>query len=196
MQYQKAEDFVWNLLETKLPSYLSYHGIVHTEKVLEASIELAKREGISDEEEMTLLKTAALFHDLGFTIVYDNHEEEGCKIAKEQLPKFGYNNDQIDIIVNMIMKTKLPQEPVTRLENILCDADLYYLGSENFDKVADKLFKEWKAVEKIKDIKQWKDAQIKFLESHHFWTASAEKTRGKLKAEHLKRLKAELHQEL
>lgn len=196
MQFQKAEIYVWNLLETKLQPYLTYHGIIHTEKVLEACIELANKENISDLEDITLLKTAALFHDVGFTKVYDDHEQEGCKIAREQLPKFGYNPEQIDIITKMIMKTKLPQQPVTRLENILCDADLYYLGSDKFDSVAEKLREEWLVIRKVKHDKEWNQLQIKFLETHHFWTESAEKSRGKIKAEHLRRLKLELHQEL
>lgn len=195
MEFNKAKKFVWNLLETKLPSYLTYHGIIHTEKVLDACIAIAKEENITKEEELVLLKTAALFHDCGFTKVYDEHEAEGCTIAKETLPWFDYSDSQIKIICDMIMKTKLPQQPVTQLEKILCDADLYYLGSNSFEKVADLLCEEWMVVKKLKTKKEWNEAQIHFLENHTYWTKSAELSRGKRKTEHLEKLKKSVHQE-
>ena len=67
-------------------------------------------EGCSDEE-ILLLKTAALFHDVGHTIDYDNHEYYGTQIAREMLPEFNYTHDQIDHICQLIMSTKLPPKP-------------------------------------------------------------------------------------
>ena len=196
MQFKKVEKYIKDLLLNNLPKYLTYHGIVHTEKVLEASIVLAENENITNKSELILLKTAALFHDCGFIKTYNGHEDEGCKIAIRVLPDFGYSSDDIHTICNMIMATKLPQSPKNLLEEILCDADLYYLGSDSFESVTNKLLKEWIAIKKVHDENEFNLIQVGFLEAHHFWTKSAKKLRDKKKADHLKKLKIKLHQEL
>jgi len=189
VQVDKAEKFVINMLAAGLPAHLYYHNVHHTIDVVHTSLKLAGSENIDNEEDLMLLKTAALYHDCGFLHIYDNHEEKGCDIAQEVLPGFGYSPGQIKIICNMIMKTKLPQQPVTILEKILCDADLDHLGRDDFEKVGNCLYREWRAVGKISDEKDWNETQIRFLESHHYWTKSAISNREKQKQILLKDLK-------
>ena len=86
------------------------------------------------------------------------------------------------------MKTKLPQNPVTHLEEILCDADLDHLGREDFDDIGKKLYEEWLATGKHISEKEWNDIQIKFLSTHSYWTASARAKRDQLKLIHLQHL--------
>jgi uncharacterized protein len=189
MQLQKAENFIVELLESQLPSTLHYHQFSHTRNVVKASLDLAKKENITDPKELMLLKTAALYHDSGFLHVYNNHEEEGCRISKEVLPGFGYSEADIDEICAMIMKTKIPQQPVTHLEKILCDADLYHLGGVEFDEVGAKLYQERLAYGFVHNEHEWNLIQISFLESHHYWTESAKSAGDQKKLEHLNRLK-------
>lgn len=188
MQYKSAEKFITELLQSKLSPLLFYHDYFHTMDVLKACIAIANEEHITDENELTLLKTAALFHDCGFVNAYHQHEEEGCRIAREQLPSFGYTNEQIEKICMLIMATKTPQDPKTLLEKILCDADLSYLGTNEFERQGKKLYKEWKERGKLQTEKEWNELQIKFLQSHHYWTASAVLRLKKKKEEHLKKL--------
>jgi uncharacterized protein len=188
MQFHKAEIFIKELLQSALPGSLFYHNYDHTIEVLNAVIEIAYDEQVSGED-LLLLKTAALFHDSGFVHVYHGHEEEGCRIAREQLPAFEYNRVQIEKICALIMATKTPQNPQTHLEKILCDADLYYLGTDSFKERGQKLFKEWMERGKILSEKEWHQEQIKFLESHHYLTKSAIANREKKKAEHLQKLR-------
>ena len=42
------------------------------------------------------------------------------------------------------MATKVPQSPKNHLEEILCDCDLDYLGRDDFEKISNNLFSEWK----------------------------------------------------
>lgn len=42
----------------------------------------------------------------------------------------------------MIMATKIPQSPKNKLEEIIADADLEYLGTDEAAKKADDFFKE------------------------------------------------------
>jgi uncharacterized membrane-anchored protein YitT (DUF2179 family) len=122
-----------------------------------------------------LLKTAALFHDAGFLETYTGHEEISCKMAREWLPQFDYKTEDIEDICQLIMVTKMPQSPNGRLENIMCDADLYYLGTDQFFIIADKLYKELHEAGFVKDRTEWRDAEIKFLQSHQYFTESAKK---------------------
>ena len=189
MQLDQAAKFITQLLQTHLSDKLYYHDYNHTNGVLIAATELASAENIVDEHELVLLRTAALFHDAGYLNTYDQHEEESCRIARQHLPSFGYAQEDIDVICSLIMKTKMPQEPNTLLEKILCDADLDYLGKDDFEKTGNKLFMEWVAMGKILDENEWNKKQIKFLESHSYWTQSAIKTRDQKKAAHLRKLK-------
>ena len=97
MDYKAAKLFILRKMESELTSKLTYHGVHHTLDVLKITSELCEEENIS-KRETKLLKTAALFHDCGFTETYTNHEEKGCEIAKKSLPQFGYNKDDVEII--------------------------------------------------------------------------------------------------
>ena len=131
MKYDQLYTFVITELESKLGENLSYHNVLHTKKVLENSIYIGEKENIS-EHDLTLLKTAALLHDVGFLESHLNHEFFGCEFAKKNLPNFDYSSQEIQTICKMIMATKLPQNPTNSLSKILCDADLFYLGEKEY----------------------------------------------------------------
>jgi HD superfamily phosphodiesterase len=189
MEIEKAEQYMLRQLEERLERTLFYHGIHHTLDVVNASAEIAALECVSDEESLLLLRTAALYHDSGFMTTYHGHEEAGCKLAREVLPEFGYNAGQIEIICGMIMATKIPQTPQNALEMILCDADLDYLGRDDFEGIAATLFEELKARDMVEDIPAWDAVQVRFLEAHTYWTASERKRRDAAKRRHLQHLK-------
>lgn len=190
MEFEKASNYIQEVLKTQLSPLLFYHSYAHTMGVLKAAVEIAKDENILNEQELLLLKTAALYHDSGFLNTYENNtEEEACVIAREVLPKFDYNSFEIETVCKLIMKTKMPQQPETHLEKILCDADLNYLGHDNFIVIGNKLLQELNAMGKPIDEKEWNKLQIEFLQSHHYWTATAILNRENKKAEHLQRLK-------
>jgi adenylate cyclase len=129
-------------------------------------------EGCSDEE-ILLLKTAGLFHDVGHTVAYDNHEFYGTEIARDMLPKFNYSKEQIDKICEIIMSTKLPPRPTNLLENIICDSDLDYLGRSDFIPVSNTLYEELKAQNKIGTLNDWNKLQVKFISGHQYFTKTA-----------------------
>jgi len=192
VQIEKVQEFVTGILKSKLPSYLIYHDYFHTQDVVNAAMALAKEEGVTNENDLLLLKTAALFHDCGYVNTYENHEEEGCRIVKDALPGLGFTKEQIGIICNMIMKTKLPSNPDTLLEKILCDADLDYLGRDDFKELGDKLYKEFFGLKKISTPQQWDEMKVRFLQSHHYRTQSAINKRAKKKEENLEALKIKI----
>lgn len=188
MNVTKAEAYTVQQLRQNLSDTLYYHGLHHTLDVRDAALRLAELEGIQDAEKLELLTTAALYHDAGFLKFYKLHEEESCRIAREALPSFGYTQEQIDTICGMIMATKIPQSPQTILEQILCDADLDYLGRDDFEPIAATLYKELKARNMVGDPDSWNDRQIEFLRAHHYWTESARNLRDDLKQRNLQAL--------
>jgi len=192
--YKKAEQQILKKLEEGLPSYFYYHNLQHTIDVRNCAEEIAKQEKIPDEDIM-LLKTAAMFHDSGFLIQYDNNEEKGCDIAREILPQHGYSSLQIDTICRLILATKVPQKPTDILEMIMCDADLDYLGTDSFEKIANNLKKELMWVGKLKTDEQWDLIQIKFLEIHRYFTEYSIKNREYKKRESLEKLIKKLYKD-
>lgn len=189
MKLAETEQFIISVLATQLSPTLYYHGLHHVLDVVEAADRIARSECITDSESLDLIKTAALFHDVGFLTTYKRHEEAGCEYVRRLLPEFGYEPDQISAICGMIMATQIPQSPQTRLEEVLCDADLDYLGRNDFEPIAQSLFRELKARELVTDEQAWNRIQVSFLESHHYWTATAIATRQVGKVQHLDVLK-------
>ncbi len=165
-----AQKFILKKMENELPGHLFYHGLHHTRNVYNTSVMIAKEEGIESENDLDLLKTASLYHDSGFTIDYQHHEESGCELARKTLPGFDFSLENIEIICGMIMATKIPQSPKTILEEILCDADLDYLGRDDFYEIGDTLFSELKFFHQVKDEQQWNKIQVGFLNAHQYYT--------------------------
>jgi predicted metal-dependent HD superfamily phosphohydrolase len=154
--------------------------------------ELAELENVPARRDRDLLRTAALFHDSGFLINYANHEAEGCNLARLHLPGFGYTPGDIEAVCRMILATRMPQSPESLLEKILCDADLDYLGRDDFDVISSTLLAEWKGRGKNYTADEWNKLQVEFLKSHRYWTASAARRREAKKQEHLERIEARL----
>ncbi len=176
MNFQAAEDFILSKLRRELSHQLTYHGVHHTLDVLSVAEHLCRTEKISLSN-TTLLRTAALYHDSGFTVANANHETFGCAIARSALPNFGYSNADIEKICGMIMATKIPQTPLTRLEEILCDADLDYLGRSDFYSIGETLYEELCAFQVLGSRSDWNNLQIKFLQAHHFFTPTNQRLR-------------------
>jgi len=188
MKYREAKAFILKKLEKELADQLTYHGKHHTLDVLNISRELCKAENVS-RHNTTLVKTAALFHDSGFTETYSNHEEKGCEIAKRYLPQFNYSSEDIGKICGMIMATKIPQSPKNHLEQIICDADLDYLGRDDFYSIGNTLFDELKEKNIINDEKSWNRIQVNFIGNHSYFTKTTLKRRENKKQKYLKELK-------
>lgn len=190
MDSQRAETYIIQQLRQGLSPTLTYHSLHHTLDVVDAANRLAIAEGITDPEALTLLHTAALYHDSGFLTTYSNHELASCGIAWQTLPDFDYTSDQIEQICAMIQATQLPQNPQSHLAQILCDADLDYLGRPDFERIAQTLFTEMGTYRGITNELTWNQIQVGFLEKHRYWTATARQWRDAAKQTRLAELRA------
>jgi predicted metal-dependent HD superfamily phosphohydrolase len=121
---------------------------------------------------------------------YIGHEFASTELTEEFLPGFGYSPSQIARINKMIMTTKLPQSATGKLEQILCDADLDYLGRDDFFMIAHRLKFEW-VVQNFKPttLQEWYLLQISFLTNHRYFTKSAIESREEKKQENLLQIK-------
>lgn len=191
INYYKAERHIMQLLEQRLSKNLHYHSIAHTKDVVSAVERIALLEGVTDEG-LFLLKSAATYHDAGFIEQYDKNEPIGVRLADEILPKYGYTDKHIKQIKALIYVTAIPHKPKNQLEEIICDADLDYLGRDDFHEIADKLRRELKEHGKIQSDKQWDEIQIGFLKKHKYFTKTAIKTRRKKKKQNIKEVQARL----
>ncbi len=183
MNLKELYPIVIKKLKSELSPKMFYHSVDHTLDVYCATNRIAKSENL-DENELIILKTAALFHDIGLIKKYKDHEDVSAEIAREFLPEYDYSPDEIDLISSIIMKTKLPQSAENKLEKILCDADLDYLGRSDFYMISHKLRHEWEELGFWhSSLKEWYQLQVKFLSEHQYYTKTAIDLRqnGKLK---------------
>ena len=172
-KFELARQYAEGRLERELSPILSYHWIGHTrDEVVPAAEMLAGMEGLRGES-LTLLLTAAWFHDLGYVEQPRYHELISARIAVQILPSFGYSKKQVEIVRSAILATALPQLPHSLLEEILTDADLLTLGRESFRYRNTDLRAEFAALGREYTDREWYLAQVEFLERHSYFTASA-----------------------
>ena len=186
--YIKLRNNALEILNSKLSKDLYYHCIHHTLDVLKVINQYMKREKISGQE-AKLLRIGVLLHDIGYTVSIHDHEMRGIEIAEKMMSQFGFSKDHIEIVKGLILSTRVPQRPKNKLEKMICDADLDYLGRPDFYKIGDLLYKEMKAYSNIENKKNWNKVQIKFLEAHKYHTDFARKNRQPNKEERIKELK-------
>jgi adenylate cyclase len=187
IQFTDIQEIVLDKLENELPKYLYYHNVKHTVDVVTEVELIGWAEGL-DDDGILLLKTAALFHDAGHTVAYDDHEYQGTLMVREFLPKYGYTEVQIDQICRIIMATKLPPQPEDIYQEIICDADLDYLGRSDMIPVSNTLFKELKEQDKIGTLNEWNKLQIKFISGHSYFTKTAQSLREVNKQKQIERI--------
>ena len=185
--YRTLRNRVLSDLEANLPKTLTYHAIEHTLDVLNVCNQYIKRESIPHKERY-LLRAGAVVHDMGFLKGAANHEEVGAGMAETILKDLGVSQSDIKVIKGLVMATKIPQNPQNHLQCIICDADLDYLGRNDYPEISQKLFEELKNMNVISTAQQWKDLQINFLKAHHYHTPFAIKNREPKKQVWLKKL--------
>ena len=188
MNYKKTIKKLYNILENELSPELTYHGIHHTRDVQKVCQFYIKHYQI-DKVPAQLLEIAAVGHDIGFTKNYKNHEEESVVITTEIMREDGFKEHHIQQVSEMILATKVPQNPNNFLSSLLCDADLDYLGREDFSQIGATLKQEWKNYDIFLNLDDNFDIiQIGFLKGHCYHNDYAKEHRAPIKLKHLEHL--------
>jgi predicted metal-dependent HD superfamily phosphohydrolase len=191
-RFQDISEKVLSTLEKELDPRLTYHNLAHTKDVMAQVVRIAQGEKIINAKDLLLLRIAALFHDTGFLYAYKHHEERSCEIMLDHLKDEDIKPEEIKNIKGMIMATKIPQTPHNKLEEIICDADLDYLGRNDFEKISNGLKEEFLTYGVIKGEEDWDPLQIRFFEAHSYFTKTCQEDRDPKKKKHLQQLKARL----
>ncbi len=186
--YYQLRQRILDILHTKLAKDLYYHSVHHTLDALR-NCDLYLRYIKVSKHEAQLLRLGVLLHDIGFTVSTQAHEMNGIEIANNLLSEFHFPKKDMEIITRLILSTKVPQQPNTVLEKIICDVDLDYLGREDFYVISDQLFRELKVYSGLKDKNEWNILQVKFLQAHRFHTDFAIRNRQPQKEMRIKELK-------
>ncbi len=182
------EQEVINLLKEKLSPFYYYHCVDHTIDVVNEATRIAIQEGVS-ETDRNLIIIAALFHDTGFIVSHKDHELRSCEIARKYLQNSLLSSIEIETVCAAIMATTMQHQPTSIIEEILCDADLAYLGREDFFLIGNRLFLEIKHRQPTLSDKDWNELQINFLTKHRYYTKTNLNTREPQKQKHLSLLK-------
>ena len=189
MNFLGAKNYIVNRLQKELSPNLYFHSLDHSLDVLHSACRLNCMEELS-ENDSVLIETAAIYHDSGMIITYLNHEAASAKLAKEVLLQYEYSPQEIEVIESLIMVTTMPQSANTKLEKIICDADLDALGREDFFITSFQLQLEWKLYGIMNStLAEWIRFEIDFMEKHHYFTSSAIKLREGQKQKNIQTFK-------
>lgn len=166
-----ARTYVTDLYRHKVKPEFVFHNLEHTEDVVEACGHMAAHYQLQEDDRLVLMLSAWL-HDIGYSSgSSEGHEEASKQMATHFLQNYQTNDAIIQRVVSCIQATRMPQSPVSLIEKILCDADLYHLSTEDF-KARNQLLKQERENllgHKI-DKKEWRKNNIQFLLNHHYFT--------------------------
>ena len=164
-----------------------YHNLDHTKSVVK-NVEIIGRHEDVDEESIFVLKVTAWFHDLGYAHSYTRHEDESIILAQEFLRKRNVSHEIIEKVIDGINATRVPQSAKTLSEKIIEDADLFDLGTENYFKQSENLWKEWnKNLKEFSELEFWQ-ISYDFVKEHNYLTNYAKKALEPKKQENLAKL--------
>ena len=186
--YNAAIKMAQELLKGNLDKNFRFHNYDHTLNVARAAHTIGFHSKLSPKQ-LELVNLAAWFHDLGYCLSQSNHEEFSTKLARKILTPLEVNDHDVSSICNLIMATRLPQNPKSLLERVLCDADMYHLSQVDYRHTSALLKEE---IELLHDLtytdQEWNLKNIEFFNNHKYFTPFGKKILTPLKTENLKNL--------
>jgi predicted metal-dependent HD superfamily phosphohydrolase len=183
--------YVTGLFNNYLPAICKFHNIHHTLNVVQFCHELGEHYRLT-KTDMEKLLLAAWFHDTGYCLNMDNHENESVTVVSTFLDSHNLTEKYMTSVKNLILATKRSDEPVTLAEQIICDADTQHLGAEDYFKWS-MLLKEEFQLKNSQELsaKEWNHMNICFFNSHRYFTEYAQRMWGEQKLKNLDQLKGE-----
>lgn len=186
---REARDYALRYIREHMPEQQYFHNQAHIEQVVRAVEQLSGAAGL-DAPERSALLIAAWFHDLGYAQGAMNHEERSAELARQFLEDQDAPAAFIHEVEAAILATRMPQQPNSRLQALMADADLSHLGGSDYWYFIGLLREELKVAQhKVMSDEEWLDFEIDFMEKHRFHTTEAETLFGRRKLKHLKKLR-------
>ena len=187
---EQAQQYVRSFFDTHADERIVYHNRYHTEQVAAAALKIAQHYQLN-ERDFFIVNVSAWFHDIGyFKGGAAGHEEKGAEMAAAFLNGTGVDAGAINAVRGCIMATQIPQKPTNLLENIVCDADLFHLGTDEFNERNKLMRKEAEAMQNRKISKdEWRKSTIRLMEAHQYHTDYCRLLLNETKQEHLMKLR-------
>lgn len=189
--YKQVEDHVTNLFDENKKPKLIFHSLEHTREIVKRAEEVAAHYKLS-EKEMMAVYVAAWFHDTGhlFTSA-DVHEQKSAELMKSFMQASFPDPELIEIIEGCILATKRSVVPATLLQQIVCDADTYHLGTKDFKKT-NKLVRKEMTMDSQMTKTEWDIKTLEFMEKHQYYTSYCIELLSKGKQENIERLRQKI----
>lgn len=190
---KRIEDYVTGLFGQMHSNALVFHNLEHTEGVVKRTKEIAGHYNVS-ENDMLILFAASWFHDTGYLFTDpEKHEEMSCEIMKKFMSDLVDDEKSIDAIAGCIMATKSPRDPANLLQEIICDADTYHLGTKEFKMMNKKAYEETKDRDPKTKKRDFRIGTVRMMESHRFYTSYCKDLLEKRKEKNIKDLKSKIN---
>ncbi len=183
-----AEAYAETFIREQISDDYVFHNLQHTCAVVQAALQLADHYELKDEEHQAVV-IAAWFHDLGYDQGYDTHEQRSAEYAAAFLVDQGASKEMIENVRRAILATRIPQEPTSLIEKIVCDADLSHLGNAFYWDRCGRIRQEMALTRNlILSDQEWVDLEIDFMLRHHYFTEAAQEQYGEEKEKHVRQL--------
>ncbi|MBN9297139.1 MAG: HD domain-containing protein [Filimonas sp.] len=187
---QKAESYVRMFILNHPNDKIFYHTQDHVNAVVKAATNIANHYHLNDTDFFIVI-CAAYFHDIGY---YNGenalgHEQRGADLATTFLQENNVPGEIIEQVQGCILATRMPQQPKSLVEKIICDADLFHLGTDDFEannKLMHKEVDAWKGLHISKE--HWRAGTIMLMQQHHYQTDYGQLLLTKTKEAHLQKL--------
>lgn len=186
---KKLYDEVIRQLTCHIPNSYTYHNVQHTKDVIASAYRFSLHYSSISEKSRKCLLTAALLHDYGYKVQYENNTPIAADYAKEILPEYGYSESEICHIQSLIIATEESVTPETLLEKILRDADVSHIGSVLYREKSSLLLQEFNNLGYDISDEQWIRQEIVFLSQHKFSQKWLENERKGIKTDEICKLK-------
>lgn len=190
--YKKAESFVKDLFQQYTNKILLFHNFDHTENVVDRSKEISAKYDLTENDQF-IVYISAWFHDTGHLLVEPaKHEIKSVELMKTFIIRYVTDEEIIRQISECILATRLPRNPQTLLQKILCDADTYHLGTKEFKSTNKNLRKEYELRNIPEPVGGWKKAALEFMLAHEYYTDYCKNLLTSGKMENIDRLRKKL----
>src|SRR5689334_12266806 len=139
---EKVAGYITHLFQEHTNPNLVYHNLSHTRRVVNRAAEIEQHYQLSPAEKFIII-TAAWFHDIGHLFgEMQQHERKSVEVMQLFLEKNNCGREITNQVAACILVTKFPSKPVSLTEQILCDADTYHLGTNEFPQCDELVKKE------------------------------------------------------
>jgi predicted metal-dependent HD superfamily phosphohydrolase len=173
-----------------------FHNYQHTEEVVNAVNVIGLHSNLTSDELESAI-AAAWLHDIGYEQGSKNHEQVSAAKAKDLMERLGIPHKKVVEVTEAILSTHIPQQPKTVVSQVLCDADLFHLSTDQCQEKGALLREEWRVLgSKDMTNDEWFHENLRFMKEHRYHTPYGQSVLELGKQKNIKKLKKSLKPEI